>query len=104
MNSIENIIERVGRNICLYQEHTVPLRDFSDEDLEYFPVSYLEKYVSSIELQQIWYKLPEKHKRNPVLRLNLPCLKHFNNNKTEGATQFDGPAPPIKFCTACKIN
>ncbi|KAL1492410.1 hypothetical protein ABEB36_010662 [Hypothenemus hampei] len=99
MDSIENIIERVGRNICLYQEHAVPLPEFSEDDLKYFPICYLEKYVTSIELQKIWDKLPEKHKNNPVLKLNLPCLKHFNNNKTEGATQFDGPPPPIRSCS-----
>ncbi|KAL1487903.1 hypothetical protein ABEB36_015288 [Hypothenemus hampei] len=100
MGSIENIIERVGRNICLYQEQAVPLREFSNEDLEYFPVSYLEKYVSPIELQQVWIKLPEKHKNNPVLKLNLPCLKHFNTNNSEGADQFDGPVPAIRSCSA----
>jgi len=103
MYSVENIIERVGRNIYLHQHQLVPLREFSEEDLEFFPVSYLEKYVSSIELQQIWSKLPEKHKSSPVLKLNLPCLKHFNDN-TEGATQFDGPPPSIKSCSACQIN
>ncbi|KAL1489048.1 hypothetical protein ABEB36_013993 [Hypothenemus hampei] len=100
MGSIENIIERVGRNICLYQEQAVPLREFSNEDLEYFPVSYLEKYVSPIELQQVWIKLPEKHKNNPVLKLNLPCLKHFNTNNSEGADQFDGPVLAIRSCSA----
>ncbi|KAL1487837.1 hypothetical protein ABEB36_009438 [Hypothenemus hampei] len=43
MDSIENIIERVGRNICLYQEHAVPLPEFSEDDLKYFPICYLEK-------------------------------------------------------------
>ncbi|KAL1487712.1 hypothetical protein ABEB36_015619 [Hypothenemus hampei] len=76
----------------------ISLREFSEEDLEYFPIGYLEKYVSSIELQEIWNKLPEKHKKSPILKLNLPCFKHFNN--TEGATQFDGPPPPIKLCSA----
>ncbi|KAL1502503.1 hypothetical protein ABEB36_007637 [Hypothenemus hampei] len=91
MDSIENIIERVGRNICLYQEHAVPLPEFSEDDLKIFPNLLLGK--------KIWDKLPEKHKNNPVLKLNLPCLKHFNNNKTEGATQFDGPPPPIRSCS-----
>ncbi|KAL1487806.1 hypothetical protein ABEB36_015561 [Hypothenemus hampei] len=104
MDSIENIIERVGRNICLYQEHAVPLPEFSEDDLKYFPICYLEKYVTSIELQKIWDKLPEKHKNNPVLKLNLPCLKHFNNNKTEGATQFDGPPPPIRSCSTWNLS
>ncbi|KAL1493596.1 hypothetical protein ABEB36_009297 [Hypothenemus hampei] len=98
MGSIENIIERVRRNICLYQDRVISLCEFSEEDLEYFPIGYLEKYVSSIELQQIWNKLPEKHKKSPILKLNLPCFKHFNN--TEGATQFDGPPQPIKLCSA----
>ncbi|KAL1489055.1 hypothetical protein ABEB36_014000 [Hypothenemus hampei] len=102
MGSIENIIERVGRNICLYQDHIISVCEFSEEDLEYFPISYLEKYVSSIELQQIWNKLSEKHKKSLILKLNLPCFKHCNN--TEGTTQFDGPPPPIKLCSACKIN
>ncbi|KAL1488805.1 hypothetical protein ABEB36_014601 [Hypothenemus hampei] len=100
MSSTEDIIERVGRNICLYQAHAIALREFSAEDLKYLPLCYLEKYVSSIELKSIWDKLPGSHKTSPILKLNLPCLKHFNDT-SDSVTQFDGPPPPIKTCSTC---
>ncbi|KAL1487575.1 hypothetical protein ABEB36_015748 [Hypothenemus hampei] len=98
MESIENIIERVGKNICLYQSYTVALSDFSAEDLKYLPLCYLEKYVSPFAIQQIWNKLPESYKQSPILKLNLPCYEHYN----KGETQIDGPPPPIKSCFGCK--
>ncbi|KAL1505702.1 hypothetical protein ABEB36_005207 [Hypothenemus hampei] len=58
----------------------------------------MKKYVSSIELKSIWDKLPESHKTSPILKLNLPCLKHFNDT-SDSVTQFDGPPPPIKACS-----
>jgi len=103
MNSAQDIIERVGRNIYLHQKHLVRIYEFSEEDLKYFPISYLEENVSPIQLQEIWEKLPKRYKSSPVLKLNLPCFKHFNGN-TEGATQFDGPPPSVRSCPACQTN
>ncbi|KAL1509524.1 hypothetical protein ABEB36_004240 [Hypothenemus hampei] len=100
MDSIENIIERVGKTICLYQTYKVALRDFSAEDLKYLPMCYLEKYVSPFAIQQIWGKLPESYKSNPTFKLNLPCYEHYN----KGELQIDGPPPPIKSCTGCKTT
>ncbi|KAL1516378.1 hypothetical protein ABEB36_000297 [Hypothenemus hampei] len=98
MDGIENIIERVGKTICLYQTYKVALRDFSAEDLKYLPMCYLEKYVSPFSIQQIWDKLPESYRQSPILKLNLPCYEHYN----KGELQIDGPPPPIKSCFGCK--
>ncbi|KAL1492536.1 hypothetical protein ABEB36_010776 [Hypothenemus hampei] len=101
MDSAEDIvIKRVGKNICLYQTRAVRLREFSAEDLKYFPLCYLEKYISSFELQKIWDKLPESYKQSPILKLNLPCYENYN----KGETQIDGPPPPRKACRECEIN
>ncbi|KAL1488259.1 hypothetical protein ABEB36_015213 [Hypothenemus hampei] len=99
-SSREDIIEHIGSNICLYQTHIVTLREFSAEDLKYFPLCYLEKYVSSIELKSIWNKLPESYKKSSILKLNLPCYKHYNR----GEIHIDGPPPPIKSCFGCKLR
>ncbi|KAL1493707.1 hypothetical protein ABEB36_009401 [Hypothenemus hampei] len=100
MDSIENIIERVGKTICLYQTYKVALRDFSAEDLKYLPLCYLEKYVSPSQLEIIWDKLPESHNQSSIVQLNLPCYEHYN----KGELQIDGSPPPIKSCPGCKTT
>ncbi|KAL1492565.1 hypothetical protein ABEB36_010805 [Hypothenemus hampei] len=101
MSSVQDIIERVGRTICLYQKHVIPLREFSAEDLKYFPIEYLTHYVSFIEVQLIWDKLPESYKSCPTLQLNLPCWQHYNKDP---AIQFDGPPQPIKSCREFNVS
>ncbi|KAL1488339.1 hypothetical protein ABEB36_014816 [Hypothenemus hampei] len=100
IDNIEDIIERVGKNICLYQTRAVRLREFSAEDLKYFPLCYLEKYVSSFALQKILDKLPESYKQSQILKLNLPCYEHYN----KGEIHIDGPPTSIKACPACRIT
>lgn len=102
MTSIIDIIENVGRVICLYQENSKTLSDFSISELSYFPLNYLIKYVKSLELEGIWEKLPENYRNDEELKRNLPCHLHYN--QPEYSTHIDGPPPPIRECYICRIN
>lgn len=98
--SSTDTIENVGRVICLYQEDSKPLSDFSVSDLSYFPVNYLIKYVKSLELEKIWEKLPANYRNDKELERNLPC--HLHHNRSE--THIDGPPPPIRQCYICNMS
>lgn len=97
--SFEQIVQKVGEVILKYDNYP-SLIDFNTNDLKYFPLDYLIKRVSAIELQSVWENLPEPYKANKELQLRLPCLKHYN--RTEDLIHIDGPPPSRKHCYLCK--
>lgn len=89
----EDVLEKI---ICHY-DYEKQLFQFSAEELQCFPLSYLTKYARAVELSLAWEKLPLAYRENEDLKRCLPCWTHHSRGKV----QVDGPPPPIKRCYIC---
>jgi hypothetical protein len=74
-----------------------PLQDFTEEELMYFPLNYLQQHVTPSELLHSWEKLPTNYKLD--LMFDLPCKKHYNQENQN--THVDGPSPKRRHCFDC---
>lgn len=95
---IQSVVEKVGEVIIAHQMRR-PLSNFSSEELNFFPINYLTQYTTTIELNNVFEKLPKKFKDNKYLKLKLPCIEHYNRLDIE--THNDGPPPMKMHCPLC---
>lgn len=69
------------------------LYEFTEEELKLFPVEYLLKNTTTLELLYAWHKLPEQYLEQRALKQRLPCFVHdFYPN---------GPSSQIN-CSFCR--
>lgn len=94
----QEVIEKVGEVILLHQMS----RNFNRiprDDLKYFPINYLQRFASTIELSQIFPFLPLSYQMDNYLQMKLPCLEH-----SLSGDEWDGPPISRKNCIVCNPN
>ena len=79
---------------------TINIEDCSADVLKSIPIQYFLKYVKSMELLNIWGKLPTEYKNSFVLRTKLPCFSHFN--RPEWQTHVEGSPMSQQNCPLCR--
>lgn len=75
------------------------LIELSKEELKMVPMDYLIQYAGTMELLEIWSKLPIIYKTNFYLQVKLPCFGHYC--RPEWRTEFDGPPSSQDACFLC---
>lgn len=76
------------------------LYDFTEEELQHFPLQYLIEKVGPLELLYAWIKLPSEYRGNFNLQIKLPCFVHYN--RPEWRSHIDGPPDSQSRCHVCK--
>lgn len=90
---MELVSAQVNRKKVLY--------DFTEDELQEFPLKCLVKKVSSTELLVAWHKLPVEYTSKFELQTRLPCFMHYN--RPEWFNHLDGPPTPQSDCNFCKF-
>ena len=75
------------------------LLELSKEDLKMIPVDYLIQHADTLELLEVWSKLPITYKTHFYLQVKLPCFGHYN--RPEWTTEFDGLPRSQNACFLC---
>lgn len=75
------------------------LFDFTEMELQNFPLYYLIDNVRPMELLADWQKLPLVHRENFDLQVQLPCFIH--HNRPEWQTHVDCGPPSQATCHLC---
>lgn len=76
------------------------LYNFTEDELQNFPIQYLIEKVGPTELLYTWTKLPWEYTQNFNLQIQLPCFVH--HNRPEWYSHVDGPPPSQSRCHVCK--
>lgn len=82
-------------------QHIKRLNQFTEEELEKFPLDYLIEQAKPMELLYAWHKLPTDYRNNFYLQAQLPCFVHFN--RPDWGDHLEGPPPSQSRCYLCKF-
>lgn len=88
----------------LVEEHRngKSLYNFTEEELEYFPLKYLLDKAKPLELLYAWHKLSREYTQDFNLQTRLPCFIHYN--RPEWVSHIDGPPSSQNDCRSCNLS
>lgn len=98
---VRKVVKKVGEVIDCYEKE-MSIRKIKDADIMFIPKSYFLSKVASIELEEVWWRLPQHYQNDFDFICSRPCILHYNIKELTFSTLSN--VPRKRECLLCKYD